>query len=164
MRAACCSALCVDAKNTLCAEERAQSVWTLTLFWLVPWENCYSASEAAHVCWWRQVKSVSLASHEGPALTVITTAFQMLLWHFDTSIVTERQRLCEWAGVHDCDLLHFHWMCVVCHCVSVRFKPVLSERLCDKQEKHLTGGCDVTVKPPLCLSNSISLPFGGTEL
>lgn len=57
------------------------------LFWLASWENCCSAIESVHVCWWRQVKSVSVASHECPTLTVITAAIHMHLWHFDISIV-----------------------------------------------------------------------------
>lgn len=42
------------------------------LFWLVSWESSRSAIDSDNACWWRQVKSVSLAYRRSPALTVVS--------------------------------------------------------------------------------------------
>lgn len=134
MRTACSvfAPLCVGTTNTHCVSRRSRGRCRVceqrTLFWLVPWENCCAATEAVHVCWWRQVKSVSLASRGCPALTVITTAIQMLLWHFDTGRVCASVCILGFC-VHM--PAYIHGCCVSCACQ------------CDfvtKWPKHLTRG------------------------
>ena len=146
--------LCVGTTNTHCVSRRSRSHCRVceqrTLFWLVPWENCCAATEAVPVCWWRQVKSVSLASRGCPALTVITTAIQMLLWHFDTG------RVC----VSVCILgfcihmpAYIHGCCVSCACQ------------CDfvtNGRNIWLEGCSAAEWSLYCFW--VYLPFEGTEL
>lgn len=96
-----CSRCRHTQKSTVCVEE---TFWPVceqsTLFWLASWENCCSASEAVHVCWWRQVKSVSLASRKMPCLNCYYCSYShaaLTLWHSNCAVCV-RARACACAS------------------------------------------------------------------